>query len=211
MPTQWRTNFINSGQNLHSTLIESLCTYMVQQESQTDVHRRKSRDGNKKTQNKQPFKANRGKKPSSKFINNSKGQAKDSKKKKLPMRTTAPIYGSNHKWGQCHQNRYGENFCHRRSSGASTTSQSQQSTNQSSFHNGLPAQVQVYSNENRSYQSDPSHNSRSQLSNPSQWYPTYYQYYQACNNNNYNEQLSVECFNFEKEAEMMERYRPVYQ
>ena len=56
MPTRWRTNFINSGQSLANTSIESLRTYMVQQETQTDAHRRKARDGNKKSQDKLPYK-----------------------------------------------------------------------------------------------------------------------------------------------------------
>ena len=37
MPMKWRTNFINSGQTLHSTTLESLKTYMVYQEHQTDA------------------------------------------------------------------------------------------------------------------------------------------------------------------------------
>ena len=112
MPIRWRTNFINSGQSLHSSSIESLRTYMVQQENQTDAHRHKARDGNKKIQNKQPFKFNRGKKPSSKFNNNHKGQSKDIKKKKLANEDDCPIHGASHKWGHCHQNQYRENCCH---------------------------------------------------------------------------------------------------
>ena len=104
MPIWWRTNFINSGQSLFSLSIESLQTYMVQQENQTDAHRRKARDGNKKNQNKQPFKLNRGKKPLSKFNNNHKDQSKDIKKEKLANEDDCPIHGSSHKWGQCHQN-----------------------------------------------------------------------------------------------------------
>ena len=148
MPIRWRTNFINSGQSLHSSSIESLRTYMVQQENQTDAHRHKARDGNKKIQNKQPFKFNRGKKPSSKFNNNHKGQSKDIKKKKLANEDDCPIHGSSHKWGQCHQNQYGENFRPCRTSASSSSSQMQQSTTRSAFHNGPPRHVQVYFNEN---------------------------------------------------------------
>ena len=32
IPMKWRTNFINSGQSLHSTNLETLKTYMVYQE-----------------------------------------------------------------------------------------------------------------------------------------------------------------------------------
>ena len=84
MPTRWRTNFINSGQFLQTTMIESLRTYMVQQESQTDAHRHKSRDntGNKKFASKVPFKfnknSNKGKKS---FSNNNQKGNKDTKKK----------------------------------------------------------------------------------------------------------------------------------
>ena len=35
MPMRWRTNFINSGQSLHTSSIEALRTYMVHQENQT--------------------------------------------------------------------------------------------------------------------------------------------------------------------------------
>ena len=48
MPALWRTNFINSGQNIKTTSLDSLRTYMVQQEMQTDAHRKKVRDENKK-------------------------------------------------------------------------------------------------------------------------------------------------------------------
>jgi len=34
MPPRWRTNFINSGQNVITTSLDSLRTYMVQQEIQ---------------------------------------------------------------------------------------------------------------------------------------------------------------------------------
>ena len=44
MPTRWRSNFINSGQNVKSTSLDTLGTYMVQQEMQTDVNQKKVRD-----------------------------------------------------------------------------------------------------------------------------------------------------------------------
>ena len=37
MLMKWRTNFINSGQSLHTTTLETLKTYMVYQEQQTDA------------------------------------------------------------------------------------------------------------------------------------------------------------------------------
>ena len=41
MPMKWRTNFINSGQSLHSTTLGTLKTYMIYQEQQTDALQRK--------------------------------------------------------------------------------------------------------------------------------------------------------------------------
>ncbi len=53
MPMKWRTNFINSGQSLHTTTLEALKTYMVYQEQQTDaLRRKKSKEGNKKNPSK---------------------------------------------------------------------------------------------------------------------------------------------------------------
>ena len=99
---------------------------MVQQESQTDTHRRKARDSNKKSQGKLPFKPSRGKKYSNKYSNNNNQQkCKEHKKKKLTNDNDCSIHGASHKWGQCHQNQYGENFRPRRSTGSSTTNASQ--------------------------------------------------------------------------------------
>ena len=44
MPVRWRTNFINSGQALAETDLDTLRTCMVQQEIQTDAHRKKTRE-----------------------------------------------------------------------------------------------------------------------------------------------------------------------
>ena len=41
---------INSSQNIQKTTIDNLRTYMVQQELQTDTHRKKVREDNKKVQ-----------------------------------------------------------------------------------------------------------------------------------------------------------------
>ena len=42
IPVRWRTNFVNPGQNIQEVSTEVLRTYMVQQEAQTDAHRKKS-------------------------------------------------------------------------------------------------------------------------------------------------------------------------
>ena len=44
MPNRWRTNFVNSGQSLHTTSLESLKTYVVHQEQQSDAHCRKNKE-----------------------------------------------------------------------------------------------------------------------------------------------------------------------
>ena len=81
---------------------------MVQQESQTDTHRKKVCDTSKK-QSKTPF--NKGKSGkhnkkyngnlNSKYTNNNNDQKKE---KKLFNNEDCPIHGGTHKWGQCHQN-----------------------------------------------------------------------------------------------------------
>ena len=154
------------------------------------MHRCKARDGNKKLQGNLPFKPNRGKKLSKKYSsNNHQQQGKDSKKKKLTNEDNCPIHGTSHKWGQCHQNQYGESFCPQMSTGPSVTNSSQRTSSRASFHNGLPSQVQVYSNENRSFQSDQNSDNRSHFSNQSSsQYPSPYThppYTQECNNDNY--------------------------
>ena len=84
---------------------------MVQQESQTDAHSRKTREGNKKSPGKLPFKPSKGKEYSNKYPNNNNQQkGNDPKKKKVTNDEDCPIYGTSHKWGQCHQNQYGRIF-----------------------------------------------------------------------------------------------------
>ena len=51
MPLRWRTNFIISGQSLHNSSIESLKTYMVHQEHQSDAHWKKNNKDNNKRSN----------------------------------------------------------------------------------------------------------------------------------------------------------------
>ena len=74
------------------------------------MHRRKVRDKNKKSQSKLPFKFNKNNKSSKKYPNNSHKQIKDPKRKKLTNDDDCPIHGWHHKWAQCHQNQYGDNF-----------------------------------------------------------------------------------------------------
>ena len=108
MPMKWRTNFINSGQSLHSTTLEALKTYMVYQEQQTDaLCWKKSKEGNKKQgQNKNTFR----KTTSSNGNRSSAKTSKSKKRKRLSNDNDCPIHGTAHKWGQCHQNQYGDNF-----------------------------------------------------------------------------------------------------
>ena len=48
MPVRWRTNFVNLGQTLSTASFDSLKTYMLHQEQQTNTHcLKKSRDKNK--------------------------------------------------------------------------------------------------------------------------------------------------------------------
>ena len=154
MPTCWRTNFITSEQSLQTTTVETLRTYMVQQESQTDAHCRKSRDSNG---NKKPSKIsfNRFNRNSSKgnkkHTSSNAKQGKDKKNKRLTNDDNYPIHGNSHKWGQCHQNQCGENFHPRWPNSINNNSSSSQRLQRSAFHNGLPTQVQVYSNEKRTF------------------------------------------------------------
>ena len=79
-----------------------------------DAHHRKIRDSNKKTQNMKPFNKNyKGHKNNRRYnsSNHENGETKDHKNsKKLTNDGDCPIHGASHKWGQCHQNQYGNNF-----------------------------------------------------------------------------------------------------
>ena len=55
MQLRWRTNFVNSSQNVQQVSTKVLCTYMVQQEAQIDTHRKRVCESNKKQQQKTPF------------------------------------------------------------------------------------------------------------------------------------------------------------
>lgn len=151
MPVQWRTNFINSGQVLR--------TYMVQQELQTNAHRKKTRDANKRSQNSSKPKIY----TKSTFHSSSKSTKRNStsnsisrdtakRNKKLSNDDDCPIHGPSHKWGQCHQNQYGDNFRPRRTTGSSTsTFANNRSCGSGASHfTGRPtppSQIQVYHND----------------------------------------------------------------
>ena len=163
MPVRWRTNFINSGQNLQGTTLDNLRTYMVQQEMQTNAHRQKSREHNKE---KQKGKSNHTSSSRSRHFKRSSNQSKDSnsskeKKRKLNNEDDCPIHGASHKWGQCHQNQYGNNFKPKQSSSSGSTQASQGRSHRQSYFNGPPHHVQIYSNKSRPLASDASTNSRS--------------------------------------------------
>ncbi len=116
MPVRWRTNFIDSGLNFASSSLETLCTYMVQQELQTDVHRKKNHESNKKgngngqkQKSAYPLLTNSAHSGKSKRTAGQQG-SKDNKRKKLGNDDDCPIHCGSHKWGQCHQNQYGNSF-----------------------------------------------------------------------------------------------------
>ena len=107
MPMKWRTNFINSEQSLHTTTLETLKTYMVYQEQQTDAMRKKKNKDGKRKQDQGRNNSRRSNFNSS--LNNSNRNSHPSNsnnnKKKRKRRTNdddCPIHGTAHKWGQCH-------------------------------------------------------------------------------------------------------------
>ena len=110
MPMKWRTNFINSGQSLHSTTLESLKTYMVYQEQQMGALRRKKgketkRQGQGYNTNFRRSNTNQSSNQlnrNSQSFNSSNNNKK--KKKQLSNDEDCPNHGTAHKWGQCHQN-----------------------------------------------------------------------------------------------------------
>ena len=154
MPTRWRTNFINSGQSLMTTSIESLRTYTVQQEQQTDAHRKKTRENNKKSNQGHATAANNRKGQKTSKRTAASGSNREKKKKKLSNDDDCPIHGSSHKWGQCHQNQYGDNFRPRRDSASASASgqgANRFRRNTSHYTNQTPpANIQVYHNDTSS-------------------------------------------------------------
>ena len=204
MPVRWRTNFINSGQTLQGTSLDTLRTYMVQQELQTNAHRKKSRENNKEKQKSKPHTFNPRNRNQKRSPNQSKdNQSKDNKKRKVTNDDDCPIHGSSHKWGQCHQNQYGENFKPKRSSSVSG-SQSSNRSQRSSYFNGPPPQVQIYSNESRPPPSDTSYDSRSLNSATSA--PNQYRYPPGYPNNSHHENNNNNSGNYYQGQYVVETY-----
>ena len=151
MPNRWRTNFINSGQSLHTTMLEALKTYMVHQEQQTDAHRCKNKENNNRNGQGRNFNKRSRQNynsPSTNKSSHTQGQGKK-KKKRLDNNDNCPIHGPVHKWGQCHQNQYGENFKPRRQSNHSSSNShfTSQASRSSAYHRGngmVPPPTQVY-------------------------------------------------------------------
>ena len=178
MPVRWRTNFVNSGQNVQDVSIEVLCPYMVQQEAQMDAHRKKIRETNKKNQ-KVPFNKSKGGKYKKFGKSPYKNNDKDSKKGcKLLNNDAYPIHGGSYKWGQCHQNQYGKNFRPRRSDNQSSSSSTQSRSQRQAFHQEPPNQVQIFLNKSRNTALNETNDNRSLCSNISgssaPRYPTSY-------------------------------------
>ena len=130
---------------------------MDQQESQTNTHKKKVSDSNKK-QTKTLFNKNKQGKHNRCYNSNftrKAGESKDSKKNwKLSNEDDCPIHGRSHKWGQCHQNQYRENFCPRRSNPYPQFNNNSNWSQHTGFHQGPPNQVQVFSNESRASSSN---------------------------------------------------------
>ena len=170
MPMKWRTNFINSGQSLHTTTLEALKTYMVYQEQQTDALRRKKSKDGKKNQNKNFSR----KATSSNGSNRSPAKSNSKKRKRLSNDDDCPIHGTAHKWGQCHQNQYGDNFRPRRqafntnaSHLSSTQSRASSRSGSSSFGRNRPPTNQVNFYRNQQYQRSTADSTNSYLTMPS--------------------------------------------
>ena len=103
MPIRWRTNFVNSGQTIHSSTIESLRTYMLNQEQQTDLHRlKKSKDKSKKqgTSSQQDGSTNPKRNQKGKRKGNS-SQGRNTRKR-VDNEAECPLHGGTHTWGQCY-------------------------------------------------------------------------------------------------------------
>ena len=163
---KWRTNFINSGQSLHRTSIETLKTYMVYQEQQTETQRRKrdKKNGRKTSQNHNSNRRSR---------HNSNTHASPRSGLSTSNLTQKKRRGNALKWGQCHQNQYCDNFRPRRQSSGNpngshfTSSSSSRNSPRTNTNNSIvPPSLQVYFNqyqpwsnqsETNSYLTMPSH------------------------------------------------------
>ena len=132
---------------------------MVQQELQTNAHRKKTRDVNKRSQRSSKTKTytkstGHSSSKSTKRNSTSNSTSRDTAKrsKKLDNDDDCPIHRPSHKWGQCHQNQYGDNFCPRRTTDPSTsifTNNCLRGSGASLFTGRPtpPSQIQVYYND----------------------------------------------------------------
>ena len=176
MPMKWRTNFINSGQSLHSTTLETLKIYMVYQEQQIDAQRRKKGKETKKqgqghsnSQQSNTYQTSNQSGRSSQSSNASNSKKK--KRKRLTNDDNCPIHGTAHKWGQCHQNQYGDNFLPCRqspneSNASHLASSSSRSSSRLNYTTRPRPPSQVYFHQGNPYQR-PNSDTNSYLSMPS--------------------------------------------
>ena len=110
MPNRWCTNFINSRQSLHTSTLKAGKIFMVHQEQQTNTHQCKNKENNRRNgQGRNSTKRFRQNYNTNSLSRSSPAQGHSKKKKKrLVNNDDCSIHGPVHKWGQCHQNQYGE-------------------------------------------------------------------------------------------------------
>ena len=123
---------------------------------------------------------------------------KGKKKPKLSNDDDCPIHGPSRKWGQCHQNQYGDNFKPRKVGGYSINSSnySQGRSRCEAYHTIPPNQVQGYINEARTQYSKSTSDTQSRNSHstaPSFRFPPGYPN-QNNNNNNYQDNFIIETY-----------------
>ena len=113
---RWRSNFINSGRNIHEATLDELKVYLTQQEQQTDLYnaeKKHKNQGNRKKDSEGKFRSNsnfskgNGKR---KHHSNGSNDKSSNKKGRLNNDDPCPLHNGKHKWGQCYQNQYGSNF-----------------------------------------------------------------------------------------------------
>ena len=166
MPLRWRTNFINSSQDLHESSLEVIKTYMIQQEYQTNAHWKKTHDANTRKQMGGHKHQKESSQSSSKPNTSTRGN-KNGKRKWFSNNNDYPIHGPAHKWGKCHQNQYSDNFNPKRTTNFShftNSSQPNQSGQRNRSANSLlrpPQQVYYHNTDNISHRSNDSSDSYS--------------------------------------------------
>ena len=120
---------------------------------------------------------------------------KDRKHRKISNNIDCPIHGNSHKWGQCHQNQYRENFRPRHNNNISSThsSFSQNRSQRSSFYQqGTTSQVQVYNYKRRPNNTDNRSKQNGYSGKSNRNLPSY----QNKNNQSYRDQISIEIYNY---------------